>query len=269
MSKKKTIQELKAASKLLIEELQAAQELETIAALKGDRHLRPEEILEATKSFWESDKPFLEWISKKVQFITESLTLDFIKTATIIDIGAGHGMVSDKFHQLGAGVTTIEPNLENATYIRDKYPHLSPIKKDIEVDHFEPRSHDLVLSLGLMYHLEDPLTHLRKCLNMSKKYTIIDTVVSNGVMPDIKVSNTSCHITDGMGLHEIIPSEQGIMSILSHQKEHTYQIIKDPALNQGQIRRYDWEDVSTVYSDRDNSNESHIPYMFIIATRID
>jgi SAM-dependent methyltransferase len=91
----------------------------------------------------------------------------------LVDLGAGHGTFSRLAADLGWSVTAVDTRV-------DRFPKDARIQwKQSDVRHVDLGSYDLILCLGLFYHLtlDDQLDLIDRCVG---RVMIVDTHVANG-----------------------------------------------------------------------------------------
>ena len=120
------------------------------------------------------------WLSGLLKPIIASSDL-----STAIDVGCGEGYFSHFLHQLGLKVVSIDGRRTNVEKAREKYPMLQFLKADIEdaTKHRDLGSFDLVLCLGLLYHLENPFRAERNLCALTNQYLIIESIVVPSKLP--------------------------------------------------------------------------------------
>lgn len=112
---------------------------------------------------------FDEWLDKRVSKIKNIFGSDWFTNKKILEVGACHGDLGIEFLKLGADVLFTDARSENLEFIKDKLQNLSynPRIKilDQNVDYNLNQKFDLVLHLGLLYHLSNWKENLKTVLN--------------------------------------------------------------------------------------------------------
>jgi len=90
---------------------------------------------------------------------------------TVLDIGSNCGHFPLVYEELGATVTAVEPNADNVKVFRELieafHSRITLIKESIR--RLPPLGRfDVLSTIGLIYHLEDPWTIMQKVLNEVK-----------------------------------------------------------------------------------------------------
>lgn len=105
---------------------------------------------------------------------------DFSKLSAI-DIGCNCGFFSSELASNGMasvlGVDLREENIVQAEFVRDAFDlkNVSFLKKNVK-ELAGTAKFDIVLNLGLMYHLSTPLEVMQHCFDITNKVCVIDSV---------------------------------------------------------------------------------------------
>ncbi len=105
-----------------------------------------------------------------------------------VDLASHQGWFAVKTAQLGfaevLGIEARQSHVDDSCLIRDVYAlqQLQFTQSDIhDVDTLKLGQFDLVLMLGLLYHLENPISALRLCHALCKGLCIIETQIVPGI----------------------------------------------------------------------------------------
>lgn len=90
------------------------------------------------------------------------------------DVGCGVGYFSEFLNRLGFHVVGLDGRLGNVEEARRRHPNLVFKHSNVE-DTSIAESYDLVLCLGLLYHLENPVLALRNLSKMTGKLLLIES----------------------------------------------------------------------------------------------
>lgn len=107
---------------------------------------------------------------------------DGLKGTRCLDVACNEGYFSHLLYQRGANVTGIDirsTNIERALAIRELYG-LDPDRLSFKVSDFyelprEPETYEIVLFLGLLYHIENPMLAIRKLHRLTQRFCVIET----------------------------------------------------------------------------------------------
>jgi tRNA (mo5U34)-methyltransferase len=100
--------------------------------------------------------------------------------STVLDIASGPGYFALDMAARGAhhvdGMDLREKNIAQARFMADYYGIDNATFSVGDVDEFSPdRRWDVVLSYGLLYHLVDPVGHVRQLHDLCTRFAVIDT----------------------------------------------------------------------------------------------
>jgi SAM-dependent methyltransferase len=190
-------------------------------------------------------EPYYEdWRIKRINKILELYGIDYFKNKNVLELGSGHGDIGAFFAELGANVLSLEGRIQNINYATLKHRKIENFKCiqfDLENDFSNYGKFDLIINLGLLYHLKNVDGHLNCCFKMSDDI-LLETVVCDSTDPykifyceeNKKVDD---HALNGIGSR---PSPFYIERIA---KENSFEAIRyfGDELNSGTQFCYDWE----------------------------
>ena len=107
---------------------------------------------------------------------------DELSTSTVLDIGCNAGFFSLDLATLGArhvdGVDLRADNIARAQFLEDYFDVDNVEFRVSDADDLETgREWDVVLNLGLLYHVVNPLQVMRRTYELCRRFAIVDTVV--------------------------------------------------------------------------------------------
>lgn len=103
-----------------------------------------------------------------------------LRDSTVLDIGCNNGFFSLDIASRGAkhvtGVDLRQHNIDQATFLAEHYGVDNVEFRVSDSAHLTGESkRDVVLNLGVLYHVTDPLQFLRQTYELCRKFAIIDT----------------------------------------------------------------------------------------------
>ncbi len=154
----------------------------------------------------------------KAEYLRDFLP-EFVRGAdlrTALDVGCGFGYFSAFLRDLGLTVRAIDVRPGNIARARTRYPDIGFAVHDIE----DPSvvalgDFDLVLCLGVLYHLENPFRAIRNLFSLTRKICVIETMIAPFSAP------LTAFVEEGEGLDQSqshlaqIPSESWFLKTLS------------------------------------------------------
>ena len=102
-----------------------------------------------------------------------------IDLKTGLDAGCGFGYFSKYLKDIGLEVTAFDGRPENIAEARKRYPEVNFILHNVEDPTIQKLGYyDVILCLGLLYHLENPFLAIRNLAAITKKVLIIETMIA-------------------------------------------------------------------------------------------
>jgi SAM-dependent methyltransferase len=99
-----------------------------------------------------------------------------LKIRSIADVGCGVGYFSGYLSSLGFDVVGFDGRAANAEEARRRFPEIQFHAANVEDESIlRSGSCDMVLCLGLLYHLENPMRALRNLSTMAKEILLIES----------------------------------------------------------------------------------------------
>ena len=103
------------------------------------------------------------WRQNRFKAIIRHYGEDYFQGKTLLEVGAGNGAFGQLFADLGADVTCYEGRSQNYWQLKEKYPTRSAKLIDLESELISD-SYDIILNVGLIYHLTNFEKHLVNCM---------------------------------------------------------------------------------------------------------
>lgn len=100
----------------------------------------------------------------------------------ILELGCGHADMGNEFYKLGSIVTVTDARLEHIEAVGVKYPYLERTVCDLNKEWPFRRDYDLILNMGILYHLTEFEQMLENCFS-SCKNMFIESIVSDSNDP--------------------------------------------------------------------------------------
>lgn len=103
------------------------------------------------------------------------------RAGTVLDIACNEGYFLFEMLKRGArhglGIEGRAENLAKAEYIKKRLQvaNCEFRQADVLTAEYEPDSHDVVLLLGIIYHVENPIGLIRKAAAAAKRYLFVET----------------------------------------------------------------------------------------------
>jgi SAM-dependent methyltransferase len=130
------------------------------------------------------------------------------------DVGCGVGYFSGFLRELGFDVVGFDGRPENLSEAKRRFPSIEFRQANVE-DMSVPEcgSYDLVLCLGLLYHLENPLRALRNLSMIAKKLLLIESVATPDRQTVFYLREEPFAEDQGLKYLALHPSESSLIKI--------------------------------------------------------
>lgn len=141
--------------------------------------------------------------------------LSVLGLKTSADVGCGLGYFSSLLHSLGLHVTGIEGRSENVEEARRRVPQVNFHTLNAEDPALRQLgSFDLVLCLGLLYHLENPFLAIRNLHGITSTILIVESVVFPGSEPIMALVDEGQSEDQGLNHIAFYPTEACLVKLL-------------------------------------------------------
>lgn len=139
------------------------------------------------------------------------------KFSTSLDVGCGIGMFSNYLLSLGLETVALDAREGNIDEARKRYPAIEFHVCDVEDPEVaELGTFDLVLCVGLLYHLENPFRAIRNLESMTGKLMIIESMITPGSSPVSTLVDEGQVEDQSLQCIAYVPSEACLIKMLYH-----------------------------------------------------
>ena len=203
------------------------------------------------------------WRAKRVVAIVEHYGESFFKNKKILELGCGYGDIGKVFIGLGAEVIFAEGREEHVNILKNKFPNNRVYKVNLENEWpFKYEKFDLILHLGVLYHLDNIEFSLEKSI-LNTSNLVLETEVCDSDDPNLvlKIDENMDGYDQSLIGKGSRPSGKYLENIFK-KYNCSYEIIKDKRCN-ALFHRYDWSVKNT------NTWEHGLRRFYFIETRPD
>jgi hypothetical protein len=178
-----------------------------------------------------------DWIKSRMNGINEYISPEYFKSKTLLELGCGHAHIGNKFHELGADVTSSDARMEHLEIVNDTYPHIKTYILDADKDDI-PETYDIILHWGLLYHLNEIENHLAK-ISQKCDVLLLETEVCDSDDSTFFITTNEEGYDQAFNGTGIRPSPAYVEKVLE-KNGFQFRLVKDSILNSG-FHSYDWD----------------------------
>lgn len=164
------------------------------------------------------DQPHYDALNAAREAVIRSLVESLRKDHTLqsaVDLGCGVGHFSGFLRDLGFNVLALDGRQANLDEARRRFPGIEFRLMDAEDPQVRNLGQfDLVLCMGLYYHLENPFAAFRNCFAITGRIAIVEGMCVPGSDPSLTVRDEGP--MEDQGLHHVAlyPTENGLIKLL-------------------------------------------------------
>jgi tRNA (mo5U34)-methyltransferase len=167
---------------------------------------------------WAFDRPLYQELNAPREDAVRNVLTDLrekLQLKTAIDVGCGLGHFTKFLHSLGFEAEGVDAREENVAEARRRYPELrfqTANVEDIEPGKFG--KFDLVLCLGLLYHLQNPFRAIWNLEAMTEKLAVVEGVCYPSTEPVMVLLDENEVGDQGVNYFAFYPSENCLLKML-------------------------------------------------------
>lgn len=182
-----------------------------------------------------------DWNMSRINTIVKYVKPEYIKNKQLLELGCGYAHIGNKFHELGALVTSSDARIEHLEVVKQLYPHINTIIIDGDKDSI-PKHYDIIVHWGLLYHLNEIEYHLQQVLSKCD-LLFLETEVLDSDNDSMYITTVEEGYDQAFNTYGIRPSQSYVEKIIK-QNGFEYKLIKDSMLNTT-LHNYDWDITNT------------------------
>jgi SAM-dependent methyltransferase len=170
----------------------------------------------------EKESVFDASIAKRLNDVRQSFIGTFIgairgrtELTSVLDVGCGVGYFSEFLTHMDFQVLAVDGREENVIEARNRHPEIRFLVQDVEDKSItELGAFDLVLCLGLLYHLENPFRAIRNLFSVTGKVLLVESMYVPGTQPMMDLLDEAAAPNQGMNYVAFYPSELCLIKML-------------------------------------------------------
>jgi SAM-dependent methyltransferase len=152
-----------------------------------------------------------EFIAGFLELVRRQIGLE-----SAVDVGTGVGYFARFLRDLGLRVLAVDAREENVAEGRRRHPDIEFISGNVESSSFcEIGRFDLVLCVGLLYHLENPFRAIRNLHALTEKILIVESMCVPGVFPNMELLDEGQVEDQALNFVAFYPTESCLVKMLS------------------------------------------------------
>ncbi len=171
-----------------------------------------------SKEQWSFDSPETIEYTRIRQTVVRRLLNELrphTKIESALDLGCGVGYFSRFLADIGLRVTAIDGRHENVLEAKTRHPDIEFSTRNAEDPSLgQLGTFDLVLCVGLLYHLENPFQAVRNLHALTGKILVIESMCSPGHQPTMDLLDEGENEDQGLNYIAFYPTESCLTKML-------------------------------------------------------
>ena len=167
---------------------------------------------------WVFDEPFAQDYTKARQAVIGGFLTavkEPMSLVSALDVGCGVGYFSKFLSDLGFQVVAVDGRDENAAEGQRRYPEVKFLSRNVEDPDFADLGiFDLVLCVGLVYHLENPFRVIRSLYSLTGKILIVEALCAPGTKPGLQLVDEGLGADQSLNCVAFYPTEACLVKML-------------------------------------------------------
>ena len=183
------------------------------------------------------------WRAKRIRAIRSHYGRRWWRNKTVLEVGCGHADIGAAFAELGATVTCSDARQEHIVAARRRFgASITTVQADLDGSWPFKEHYDLLLHLGVLYHLADPEQGVRDALS-GADHIVLETEVCDSDDPFLVIQTKEKGYDQAFNNVGSRPSPALIERILT-ESDRPFERVSDSRCN-SRLHRYDWAVTNT------------------------
>lgn len=143
---------------------------------------------------------------------------------TVLEVGAGIGLHSHFFEELGCKVVVTDGRQENVDAMKKRFPHRNNrLFNLLDFDSYTSfGEYDIVYCYGTLYHTPEPEKILKGLSSLCRNMLLLETCVTPGNHVDVHLTRETESFDQAIGIVGCRPTRPWIMGILKKYYGYAY-----------------------------------------------
>lgn len=186
------------------------------------------------------------WRAKRIVAIVEEYGEGWFKGKKILELGCGYGDIGYVLSTLGAEVVYAEGRKEHCDYLRERFSDSRVYQVNLENEwpFAKDEKFDMILHLGLLYHLQDYHFSLKKCSEHTDNLVLETEVCDSDEDFVLRIEENKDQYDQSLIAAGSRPSALHVENILSAYGYKNITRIRDARCN-ANFHTYDWNVTNT------------------------
>jgi len=177
------------------------------------------------------------WRTRRIAAITDHYGAGWFAGRSVLEVGCGYGDIGAAVAKLGASVTCSDAVAGHLKVVARRHPEVRIMRADLDAGWPFADRYDLLLHLGVLYHLEDPEAAIRQALTAAD-HIVLETEVSDSDDPAFNVRTAEKGYDQAFNHVGCRPSPAFVERVLT-DAGRAFDRVTDDRCNHW-IHRYDW-----------------------------
>jgi len=210
--------------------------------------IRQQHAEQAGGRYWHLDKTqrfsehYVDWREKRINAIIQHYGQEFFAGKKVLELGCGYGEIGAAFAHLGAKVTCSDARPEHLDVVRQRHPKVQTVQADLDRGWPFKGKWDLILHLGLLYHLRAPEPSILWACEAGQ-HVVLETEVCDSLDPRLILRTQESGYDQANNGRGCRPSTGCIETILG-ECDKIFDRLQDSSCNSG-MHTYDWAELNT------------------------
>ncbi len=127
---------------------------------------------------------YTELKRNRIKVIVNHFGGDWFVGKKLLELGCGHADMGNIFYMLGSDLTVTDARKEHLEVVKSKYYYLKRVLYDLDNKDWPfEKYYDLILNMGILYHVKEFEQLLKNCLSNCKNM-FLESVVSDSDDPN-------------------------------------------------------------------------------------